>query len=142
MSEENEYDNTNTGVGFKPFEDQKFILQGKMDIDGTEERFAYITAVSRDGGKRIDVYQKTGALFPNDKSDNTNKPDYTGTLDYKNERKRLASWKKVHDTNGNYMSLEVTIPRDREESPTKASDSPTPQEKEKVDLGDVEDIPF
>ena len=139
MSEENEYDNTNTGVGFKPFEDQKFILQGKMDIDGTEERFAYITAVSRDGGKRIDVYQKTGALFPNDKSDNTNKPDYTGTLDYKNERKRLASWKKVHDTNGNYMSLEVTVPRDREEP--KVEQNP-PQEKEKVDLGDVEDIPF
>tara|TARA_B100000029_G_scaffold279604_2_gene273783 strand:+ start:3715 stop:4134 length:420 start_codon:yes stop_codon:yes gene_type:complete len=139
MSEENEYDNTNTGVGFKPFEDQKFILQGKMDIDGTEERFAYITAVSRDGGKRIDVYQKTGALFPNDKSDNANKPDYTGTLDYKNERKRLASWKKVHDTNGNYMSLEVTVPRDREEP--KVEENP-PQEKEKVDLGDVEDIPF
>ena len=138
-----EYDNTNTGVGFKPFEDQKFILQGKMDIDGTEERFAYITAVSRDGGKRIDVYQKTGALFPNDKSDNENKPDYTGTLDYKSEKKRLASWKKVHDTNGNYMSLEVTVPRDREESPTQASDSPPPTEEQNViDTTDAEEIPF
>ena len=57
---------------------------------------AYHTAVSKDGSKRIDVYEKVGALFPNKKDDNPMKPDYTGSM-MNPDKLRLAAWKKTND---------------------------------------------
>ena len=102
MEDQKQYDNTNTGVGFKPFDDQKLILQGKFDVDGTIKNLAYHTAVSKDGSKRIDVYEKVGALFPNDKGDNELRPDYTGVMTRRAAHSSRRASSKLYDTRGLY----------------------------------------
>ena len=58
-----EYDDTNRGAVFTPFDDQKFILQGKLNIDGKEYPVVMMQMTSKNGNKRLEVYQKMGALF-------------------------------------------------------------------------------
>lgn len=59
-----EYDNTNRGAAFKPFPEQQFILQGKLNIMGEDGQVALIMAESRDGNKRIEVFQRLAFCFP------------------------------------------------------------------------------
>ena len=37
-----EYDNTNSASGFDPFEQQEFLLQGKMNLEGNERNFVIV----------------------------------------------------------------------------------------------------
>ena len=74
-----QYDDTNRGVAFPPFENQAMILQGKLNIAGKEERIALVKNTTRNGKNLIEVYQKVGVLFPN-KSENENAPHFTGPL--------------------------------------------------------------
>lgn len=99
-----DYDNTDRGAAFVPFPNQKFILQGKIDNQGNEERIVLIRTESRSGEPMIEVYQKVGVLFPN-KSDNENAPHYTGPM-YDNAR-RIAAWKKQKDGK-NYMTISLS----------------------------------
>lgn len=143
MEDQKQYDNTNTGVGFKPFEDQKLILQGKFDVDGTIKNLAYHTAVSKDGSKRIDVYEKIGALFPNDKGDNELRPDYTGVMTCTNSvEKRLASWKRTNDNGLNYMTLEASTPKGKEGDEVSVTKDAVTTTETKVDDLDGDEIPF
>ena len=100
-----EYDNTNRGAAFKPFPEQQLILQGKLNVMGEDGQVALIMAESRDGKKRIEVFQKIGCLFPNDKKGNEKAPDYSGPVD--DTKLKLAGWKKSKD-GGNYMSLALS----------------------------------
>jgi len=102
-----EYDNTNRGAAFKPFPEQQLILQGKLNVMGEDGQVALIMAESRDGKKRIEVFQKIGCLFPNDKRGNEKAPDYSGPLDGLHQDWKIASWKEMKDDNA-YMSLQVS----------------------------------
>ena len=106
----NDYDNTNKGAVFAPYEQQKFILQGKANSNGKTESIVLIMDENKDGKKRIDIYQKVGALFENDKQGNDKAPDYTGPLTMGNVEKRIASWKRIKDDKP-YMSLEISEKR-------------------------------
>tara|TARA_R110000823_G_scaffold29993_1_gene86348 strand:+ start:1067 stop:1495 length:429 start_codon:yes stop_codon:yes gene_type:complete len=109
-----DYDNTNSGIGFQPFSDQKLILQGKLDVNSTEHKFAYVSCENKDGSKRVDVYRKLGAIFPNKKEGNENKPDYTGkientALDTTSVKEyRLAGWRKTNDEGKSFMTFAVS----------------------------------
>lgn len=105
-----DYDNTNKGAVFAPFPEQKFILSGKANIAGVDENIALIMAENKDGKKRIEIYQKVGVLFENDKQGNDKAPDYSGPFTVGNVEKRIASWKKMKDDKP-YMSLEITDKR-------------------------------
>jgi len=102
-----EYDNTNRGAAFKPFPEQQLILQGKLNVMGEDGQVALIMAESRDGKKRIEVFQKIGCLFPNDKKGNEKAPDYSGPLDGLHQDWKIASWKEMKGDNA-YMSLQVS----------------------------------
>jgi len=102
-----EYDNTNRGAAFKPFPEQQLILQGKLNVMGEDGQVALIMAESRDGTKRIEVFQKIGCLFPNDKKGNEKAPDYSGPLDGLHQDWKIASWKEMKGDNA-YMSLQVS----------------------------------
>ena len=102
-----DYDNTNRGAAFKPFPEQQLILQGKLNVMGEDGQVALIMAESRDGKKRIEVFQKIGCLFPNDKKGNEKAPDYSGPLDGLHQDWKIASWKEMKDDNA-YMSLQVS----------------------------------
>jgi hypothetical protein len=100
----NDYDNTNRGAAFAPFPTQSLILQGKVDNSGEEMKVTLVKDQTRDGKTLIEVYQKVGVLFENDKKGNEAAPDYTGPL---GETKRLAAWKKMKDDKP-YMTFNVS----------------------------------
>lgn len=135
-----DYDNTNKGAAFKPFPEQKFILQGKLQIThndiNQESGIALIMAENKDGKKRIEVYQKVGVLFDNDKKGNDNAPDYSGPLDGISEDLRIAAWKEMKGDNA-YLSFRVSPKMD------KPQEDGYPITKQDVVLNDLkDDIPF
>ena len=100
----NDYDNTNRGAAFAPFPTQSLILQGKVDNSGEEMKVTLVKDQTRDGKTLIEVYQKVGVLFENDKKGNEAAPDYNGPL---GEIKLLAEWKKMKDGKP-YMTFNVS----------------------------------
>lgn len=94
------YDNTDSGAVFPPRDNHKMILSGKANNDGKESQMVITLSTLPDGRRIMDVYEKVGTLFENDKGDNTNAPDYTGPIG----NRRVAAWKKTKDDMA-YMSL-------------------------------------
>lgn len=122
-----DYDNTNRGAAFAPFETQKLILQGKINDGGIDRKVTFTKDTTRDGKNVIEVYEKIGVLFENDKKGNEAAPDYTGPF---NEFKRLAAWRKMKDGKP-YMTFNVSEPQQKSQPAQVAS----------IDLGG-DDIPF
>ena len=122
-----DYDNTNRGAAFAPFETQKLILQGKINDGGIDRKVTFTKDTTRDGKNVIEVYEKIGVLFENDKKGNEAAPDYTGPF---NEFKRLAAWRKMKDGKP-YMTFNVSEPQQQSQPAQVAS----------IDLGG-DDIPF
>ena len=100
-----EYDNTNSGAAFKPFDTQRMILQGKLNNQGNDSKIVLVADQTKAGMKIIEVYQKLGVMFENDKKGNEKAPDYSGPVD--DTKLKLAGWKKSKD-GGNYMSMQIT----------------------------------
>lgn len=111
-----EYDNTNSGAVFKPFETMKMILQGKVDIEGNERKVVLVADKTKSDKKIIEVYQKVGVLFEEDKGDNEKRPDYSGPLeDYATDKNmRIAAWKRQSDGGNKYMSLKISEKQGKE----------------------------
>ena len=110
-----DYDNTDKGAAFKPFDTQKLILQGKINDDGTERKIVLIKDATKSGKQIIEIYEKAGTLFVNEKKESENAPDYTGPIkSFVNDR-RMAAWKRVKDGNP-YMTLAISDARQKEET--------------------------
>lgn len=127
------YDNTNSGAAFKPFDTMKMILQGKINLEGNDRKVVMVADTTKSGMKIIEVYQKVGVLFENEKNGNENAPDYSGPVeDYAaNKPMQIAGWKKDKD-GSNYLSLQIS---EKRSAGGVSSQAPAPR-----DLGD--DIPF
>ena len=121
-----EYDNTNRGAAFKPFDTQSMILQGKVNDDGIDRKIVLVKDQTRDGKTIIEVFEKIGVLFENDKKGNDKAPDYSGPF---NEFKRIAGWKKMKDGKP-YMTFNISEQQQQQQQQRPVS----------VDLND--DIPF
>ena len=104
-----DYDNTNKGAAFAPFPDQKFVLSGKLNIEGVEKQCVYIAGTTQGGKRVIRVYQELGIMFENE-SDNERAPNYSGTIqDHLKEEMKIAAWKrKQENTGNNYLSITVS----------------------------------
>jgi len=105
-----EYDNTNSGAVFKPFETMKMILQGKVNIEGNDRKVVLVADKTKSDKKIIEVYQKVAVLFEEDKGDNEKRPDYSGPVeDYATSKNmRIAAWKRQSENNNKYMSLSLS----------------------------------
>ena len=129
-----EFDNTNRGSVHQPFPEQKFILQGNLNIDGDNEKIALIAGQLKDGRKVIHVYHKVGIMYENQKEEGSTKPDYGGTIEANEiiKPKKIAGWKKIkQDENGNtkaWMSLQLEQQQTQIQEPQSEID--------------IEDIPF
>ena len=104
-----DYDNTNSGAAFKPFDTMRMILQGKMNIEGNDRKIVLVADETKNGKRLVEVYQKVAVLFEEDKGVNPSRPDYAGPVeDYAtNKNMRIAGWKRQKD-GGNYMSLQIS----------------------------------
>jgi len=111
-----EYDNTDKGAAFKPFDQQKLILQGKINDAGTDRKIVLIKDQTKSGKQLIEVFEKVGTLFVNEKKETENAPDYTGPM---NER-RMAAWKRIKD-GAQYMTFALSDnkPKDQDNPPPK-----------------------
>lgn len=103
-----EYDNTNSGAVFKPFDNMKMILSGRINIEGNDRDVIFVTDKTKSGSRIIKVYQKMGILFENDTT-NSNAPNYSGVIDEyaTNKDMTIAAWKKEKD-DGTYMSIKIS----------------------------------
>ena len=112
-----EYDNTDKGAAFKPFDQQKLILQGKINDKGTDRKIVLIKDQTKSGKQLIEVFEKVGTLFVNEKKEAENAPDYTGPM---NER-RMAAWKRMKD-GAPYMTFALSDnkPKDQDNTPPKS----------------------
>jgi len=103
-----DFDNNNRGAAFKPFEQQQMILQGKINTNGQDANVVLVKTSTKAGKTLIEVYEKRGVLFENDKADNPSKPDYTGPwMEDTPTPMRLAAWRKDKDGKP-YMSFELS----------------------------------
>ncbi|HBC03351.1 MAG TPA: hypothetical protein DC015_03925 [Aequorivita sp.] len=129
-----EYDETNSGVMFQPHDDQDFIGQGKINIEGNENRIVVIKEkLSKDGKPTLVMYHRAGVLFTNE-SDNENAPNYSGPLD-QHPSLRLAAWRG--EKNGrSYLSMKVS------EKQQSAEYSNVPEKPNAPSLQDEDEIPF
>ena len=111
-----DYDNTDKGAAFKPFDQQKLILQGKINDAGTDRKIVLIKDQTKSGKQLIEVFEKVGTLFVNEKKETENAPDYTGPM---NER-RMAAWKRMKD-GAPYMTFALSDnkPKDQDNPPPK-----------------------
>ena len=114
-----DYDNTNKGAAFAPFPDQKFVLSGKLNIEGVEKQCVYIAGTTQGGKRVMRVYQELGIMFENE-SDNERAPNYSGTIqDHSTKEMKIAAWKRQQEnTSNNYLSISCLLytspsPRDR-----------------------------
>lgn len=110
-----DYDNNDKGAAFKPFDTQNLILQGKINSNGNDVKTVLVKDVTRDGKVLIEIYEKIGVLFENDKKGNENAPDYTGPF----QHRRVAAWKRVKDGKP-YMTFAVS---DQQQKPQQQSSS-------------------
>ena len=62
-----DYDDTNRGAAFTPFPTQQMILQGKLNVEGADKKVMLVRDTTRDGKQIIEVYEKSGTFFDNDK---------------------------------------------------------------------------
>ena len=99
-----DFDDTNRGVAFTPFDTQQMNLQGKNNDNGNESRVVFVKDQTRSGKTVIGVYERVGTLFQNDKGENEKAPDYTGDFGM---ARRLAAWRRSKDGKP-YMSLSVS----------------------------------
>ena len=72
-----EYDNKNNGAVFQPFPNNDFILEGKLDIDGSEHKLVVIRSTTKGGKVMLKCYTELCAMFENDNL-KSGSPDYTG----------------------------------------------------------------
>jgi uncharacterized protein (DUF736 family) len=105
-----DYDETNRGAAFAPFDTQKMILQGKVNDNGRDMKVIFVSDKTKDDKKLIEVYAKVGVLFDNTKKDSEGSPDYTGPF---NETRRIAAWRKMKGDKP-YMSLSISDNRKSE----------------------------
>ena len=119
-----DYDNTDKGAAFKPFDQQKLILQGKINDAGTDRKIVLIKDQTKSGKQLIEVFEKVGTLFVNEKKETENAPDYTGPM---NER-RMAAWKRMKD-GAPYMTFALSDNKQQEQPKSQAEQQPGPEDE-------------
>lgn len=127
-----EYDNTNSGVVYKPYEDQQFAGAGKLNIEGTDYKIITVKESLSKGGDPVRVvYARMGVLFNNDQKGNDKAPQFSGPIDT-HPSLRMAAWVKEKD-GMHYMSLNVS-----EKQQAAAAETPQSTPIHQTD----DDIPF
>jgi hypothetical protein len=100
-----DYDDTNKGALFEAA-NQKVIRSGPMNFAGEDGKMAIIQTTTKHGKTVFEVYQKLGAVFPNEKRDE-NDADMTGKLNLNGVEFRIWGRKKVSKNNQSFTSISI-----------------------------------
>jgi uncharacterized protein (DUF736 family) len=75
-----------------------------------------------------------GVLFHNDKGDNPNRPDMTGSCEVDGVEYKISAWNKTSQKGSQFMSLSLQL---KDAQPNGAA-KPAPQQQATID----DDVPF
>lgn len=102
-----DYDNTNSGVVFAPWPDSRMAGQGKININGKDNKVIMVhEKLSANGNPVRCLYERVAVLFDNDKKGNDGAPDYSGPIDT-HHNLRIAGWSGEKDGKP-HLSLKIT----------------------------------
>ena len=116
-----EYDNTNSGILFQPFQDQKLTGQGRLNVEGVDHKIvAVMEPLTKGGAPEFVLYARIGPLFRNEKTDNDAAPQRSGPCDLF-PGKRVAAWMKEKD-NRKFFSRAISDRQQPQSASTASSD--------------------
>lgn len=103
------YDNTNQGILFANTDDWIITQQGKINMNGNDERIIAIQRNNKDGIPILEIYKAMGTLKKNEDKNNQDQPDAKGVINVLSNVKSMviSAWKKSNEKGNNYISLSI-----------------------------------
>ena len=102
-------DNTNSGILYKNTDDWKIIQQGKLNIDGEEQRIIGVSRKNKDGQPMVELYRAIGTLKKNEDKQSDKSPNAKGVVNRVMDKGALtiSAWKETSEAGNPYTSLKV-----------------------------------
>jgi len=102
-------DNTNSGILYKNTDDWKIIQQGKLNIEGDEQRIIGVSRKNKDGQPMVELYRAIGTLKKNEDKQSDKSPNAKGVVNRVMDKGALtiSAWKETSEAGNPYTSLKV-----------------------------------
>ena len=137
----NSKDDTNTGILFNNSDDWKIIQQGKLNLEGLEQRIIGVKRLNKEGQPIVELYRAIGTLKANDDKQSEKSPDAKGVVNKlaDNGALTISAWKETSEKGNSYTSLKCRE-FSNEYNQDEKNDEQQNNEEPKEDISD--DIPF
>ena len=102
-------DNTNSGILYKNSDDWKIIQQGKLNIEGEEQRIIGVSRKNKDGQPMVELYRAIGTLKKNEDKQSDKSPHAKGGVNKIKDSgaMTISAWKEISEAGNPYTSLKV-----------------------------------
>ena len=102
-------DNTNSGILYKNSDDWKIIQQGKLNIEGEEQRIIGVSRKNKDGQPMVELYRAIGTLKKNEDKQSEKSPNAKGVGNKIKDSgaMTISAWKEISEAGNPYTSLKV-----------------------------------
>ena len=102
-------DNTNSGILYKNSDDWKIIQQGKLNIEGEEQRIIGVSRKNKDGQPMVELYRAIGTLKKNEDKQSDKSPNAKGVVNKIKDSgaMTISAWKEISEAGTPYTSLKV-----------------------------------
>ena len=102
-------DNSNSGILYKNTDDWTIIQQGKLNIDGEEQRIIGVSRKNKDGQPMVELYRAIGTLKKNEDKQSDKSPNAKGVVNRVMDKGALtiSAWKETSEAGNPYTSLKV-----------------------------------
>ena len=102
-------DNTNSGILYKNSDDWKIIQQGKLNIEGEEQRIIGVSRKNKDGQPMVELYRAIGNLKKNEDKQSDKSPNAKGVVNKIKDSgaMTISAWKEISEAGNPYTSLKV-----------------------------------
>jgi uncharacterized protein (DUF736 family) len=102
-------DNTNSGILYKNTDDWKIIQQGKLNIEGDEQRIIGVSRKNKDGQPMVELYRAIGTLKKNEDKQSDKSPNAKGVVNKVMDKgaMTISGWKETSEAGNPYTSLKV-----------------------------------
>jgi len=137
----NSKDDTNTGILFNNSDDWKIIQQGKLNLEGLEQRIIGVKRLNKEGQPIVELYRAIGTLKANDDKQSEKSPDAKGVVNKlaDNGALTISAWKETSEKGNSYTSLKCREFSNEYNQDDKNEEKQN-NEESKEDISD--DIPF
>ena len=102
-------DNTNSGILYKNSDDWKIIQQGKLNIEGEEQRIIGVSRKNKDSQPMVELYRAIGTLKKNEDKQSDKSPNAKGVVNKIKDSgaMTISAWKEISEAGNPYTSLKV-----------------------------------